>query len=133
LGSFATELLFHSNDYRGIKPGKSTLQDAIRILGNFNEVVPTPNGHNYRFPTAIINMSGKDGVHINTIIIDRDNEYVCPNGLRLGDRTSKLVNRLAEAIHREGTSFDESTGIFYYTDEDSIRRIVLTYVTKRIE
>ncbi|MGA7881199.1 MAG: hypothetical protein WBL40_01015 [Terrimicrobiaceae bacterium] len=128
LGScFATELLFHSNDYRGIKPGKSTLEDAIRILGNYREVVPTPNGYNYRFPTAIINIGGEDRVHINTIIIDGDTEYVCPKGLSLGDRVSKLVNRLTEAIHREGTSFDEITGIFYCTDEGSIRRIVLMY------
>jgi hypothetical protein len=119
----------YESEYRGIKPGSSRLEDAIRILGDYSEMVPTPNGHNYRFPTAIVNVSSS--LHINSVIIDRDASYRCPSGIRLGDSKSSVANGLPSALEHGGTFIDMETGITYEATGGKVERIILAYELRK--
>ena len=128
---FAQEVVKHTNSYRGITPGICTLADAVSILGDYSEAIATPNGHNYRFSKVLINISGADRVYINTVIIDRDHDYVSPHGLRIGDSLSKLRTALPDADYGEASFFDGRSGLTYWIKEGRIDRIVLPAATKK--
>jgi hypothetical protein len=119
------ETVQYQNEYRGIKPGLSMLEDAVRILGDYSAAIPTPNGHNYRFPTAIVNISGS--VHVNSVTIDQDASYSCPHGIKLGDSESSVEERLPNALVRDGIFIDMDTGITYEVAGGKVERIILAY------
>jgi hypothetical protein len=117
------ETVKYESEYSGVKPGRSGLEDAIRILGDYSEVTPTPNGHNYRFSTAIVNVS--DSGYINSVIIDGDASYRCPSGIMLGDSESSVASRLPSALEHGGTFIDMETGITYEARGGKVERIIL--------
>jgi hypothetical protein len=116
---FGNPILF-DNNYEGVRPGKSTLQDVQHLLGKPLRVIPTPNGHNYRYEKAIINISGYDLLHVNTIIIDNDFSYKCPNGFKIGDTIANTKKETGTC-----TFFDNKNGVIYWLNDKKIVKIVL--------
>lgn len=118
-----------SNVYRGLKPGRSTLKDALVALGRCLSSQATSNGRNYRFTRAMVNISGPDRVRINTISVDRDAAYRTRAGIRLGDTIASLRRRLPRRKEKAGAPFiyDDHEGVFYWHDGKRIRSITLAY------
>jgi len=120
-------IAYFENDYMGLKPGYSTLEDIKNILGKLKEVEKTSNGHNYHFEEVIVNISGKDKEHINTISIVSDKSFFCPNGVILGDTIETTQKKLKKYKTGKRYLYDNTSGIFYWHDAQRITKIVLVY------
>jgi hypothetical protein len=130
-GSSVPRPISHEHNYRGIKPGTSTREDTVRILGRYSEIEETINRRSCRFEQVIINIRGRDRVHINTITIDRDPKYRSPSGLKVGDPVSALSEAFPSGEVDTNVLFDDTRGIFYWTDGQRIEKIVLAAATKK--
>ena len=90
------KVAFFENNYKEIRPGNSTLKDAIEILGREpNKIEKTSSGDNYYFENIIINISGIDQEHINTISFLRGSGYICPNGIAIGESVESAKSKIS--------------------------------------
>jgi hypothetical protein len=121
------EVAYFENEYLGLKPGYSTLEDSIRVLGEPQKVEKTINGHNYFFKEVIINISGADRKHINTISVVNDKSFSCPNRIRLGDTVEAARRRIKRNEEGKGYLYDSTKGIVYWHDGKAVTIIVLAY------
>lgn len=120
------ELLYFNNNYKGLRPGKTTFNETIQILGKPIRIEKTANGANYQFQGVVVNFSGQDRDKINTININNDFYYVCPNGIRLNDDVRRVKDVLRQPIP-ESAFYDNRNGIFYWHNGKHITKIVLAY------
>jgi len=124
-------MAFHHNDYHGIQPGKTTLEEVVSILGPYLEVQETPNGHNFRFQNVIVNFSGLDRTVVNTLTIDRDHDYVSSRGIRLGDPVSSLDQFRHNGKYVPIVVVDPTSGVHYWNNGEIVTEIVLVNWTLR--
>lgn len=115
----------YTNNYRGVYTGISSLFDTFRQLGTPIKVERAGGGYKYRFKKVDVTFAGKENARVNTIIIDKDYQYVDPNGVKMGD---KIENVTRKTSVKKGNRYmaDKSNGIIYWHDGKNITRIVLT-------
>lgn len=121
------ELAYFENDYKGLKPGYSNLNDAISVLGEPKEIEETKNGHNYHFEEVVVNISGRDKEHINTIWIVSDSLFSCPKGVVLGDTVEAAQRKVKKFKSGKKYIYDNTNGIIYWHNGNIITKIVLAY------
>ncbi len=122
------EVAFFENNYKGLRPGNSTLKDAIEILGREpNKIEKTSNGSNYHFENIIINISGIDQEHINTISFLIGSGYTCPNEIAVGESVESAKSKISMYKITKNSLYDTDKGIFYWYDKNGINKIVLVY------
>ena len=118
-------LLYFDNEYNGLKPGSSTLEDVLEELGEPHEVRPAGGGKNYFFEKVVVNFAG-DNTTINTISVFNDPSYRCPNGIGVNDGIESVREKLGdEAV--EKVFYDDTKGIFYWHDGEKVQKITLAH------
>jgi hypothetical protein len=113
----------YTNNYKGIYTGISTVKDVYQEMGKPIKIMPAGKGKNYRYKKIIVNFPGMKNPKINTIIIDKDYEYVDENGLRIGNNIEKVRKKFGNG--KNNTISDKKHGIIYWHDGKKIKRIVL--------
>ena len=112
----------YTNNYKGIYTGISTIDDMYRELGQPVRIKKTGKGKNYRYKKVIINFPGMKNPKVNTIIIDKDYDYVDENGFRIGSTIKKVRNKLGNGSKK--TISDKKNGIIYWHDGKKVTKIV---------
>ena len=119
--------LTFDNQYKGLKPGHSTLADVFDKLGEPISKKKTSNGMNYYFKEVKVNFSGKNKKYLNTLTITADFSYICPNGVQLNENIVSVRNKLKESRKTSTWFYDNKQGIFYWHDGEKITKLVLAY------
>ena len=114
----------YTNNYKGVYTGISSLLDTFRQLGTPIKVEKAGKGYKYRFEKVDVTFGGKEDARVNTIIIDKDYQYIDPNGFKLGDRIAAVKARV-EGEYGGKTIIDYNNGIVYWHDGEVIKIIVL--------
>ena len=120
-----------NNQYNGLRPGYSTIDEVFSLQGAPTEIKNTRNGKNYIFKDITVNFSGRDKEHINTIIIRSDYNYICPNGIKLKEDIKTAKIKLKQYRERHNCLYDFLNGIFYWHNGNNITKIVLAYEAKK--
>jgi hypothetical protein len=105
----------YKHNYNGLTTGVTTKEQMIEILGEPQSSKNSSGGLHALYPKITVTFDA-ERAGINTIIIQKDAEYRCPNGFKLGDDASAL-KQLPEATTRfsPGVTVDRKNGICYWT------------------
>ncbi len=114
----------YTNNYKGVYTGISSLLDTFRQLGTPIKVETAGKGYKYRFEKVDVTFGGKENARVNTIIIDKDYQYIDPNGFKLGDKITAVKARFG-GKPGGNTVTDHNNGIIYWHNGEVIKRIVL--------
>ncbi len=118
----SNEIIEYHNEYKGLIVTKSTLTDAISVLGNPVKMGQVSKTVRYRFKGVDITAYSDTGL-INSIII-YDKLYVDDNGISVGNNFDS-VKQLPEIKILTTTIFDPKNGIVYWFNENRVTKIVL--------
>ena len=113
----------YTNNYKGIYTGISTIDDMYREMGQPVRLKKAGKGKNYRYKKVIINFPGMKNPKVNTIIIDKDYNYLDENGFKIGSSIKKVRGKLGNGS--KNTISDKKNGIIYWHDGKRVKRIVL--------
>ena len=115
LCSFATAGIRFS--YRGLNPGISTINDAMRILGKPTSKILAGDKTIYKYPFVTVT-SQKRSEKIESIFVD-DPNFRDVNGFGIGMRQTSISEALK--VNPVGNTIaDKTNGIFYILNEDGI-------------
>lgn len=117
---------YFDHNYKGVNPGFSSLETVYKQLGKPLRVEPAGGGSNYVYNKVIVNFPGGNEPKVNTIIIFNDNEYIDPNGFKLGDDIANIISSIG-AEYDKNTLTDIKKGVIYWHNGKSVNRIVLPY------
>ncbi len=123
------EIIEYHNEYKGLIVTKSTLKDAVSILGKPNKIGKINKTAKYRFKGVDITVYSDTGL-INSIII-YDQLYVDNNGISVGSEFD-LVKKLSDIKIIGETIFDQKNGIVYWFKTNLVTKIVLVSRAKKI-
>lgn len=113
----------YRNNYNGIYTGLSTVNDVIRKMGKPIRIENAGMGKNYRYEKVIINFAKSSKPKVNTIIIDRDYNYIDKNCFKIGSSIDNVRDKLGKREYK--TISDKKKGIVYWHDGEKVTKIVL--------
>lgn len=112
------------NEYRGIVPGKSTYSDIYSVLGQPLSVVNNGNNVKYIFEKVEVTIQNETQ-QVNTIIINKDNDYMDKNGVMLGDSKINFDRKTKKKIGDKHVTGDCRHGYNYWFKDGKVEKIVL--------
>jgi hypothetical protein len=131
--SHSSEIVFYTNEYRGLLTGESTVAEVFKMLGEPESKQETKNGKNFSFDQVRVNFSGEDRTRINSIVVYSDQNYTTKSGVGLGTRVSELKQKVPRIFQHEDYFVDFEEGICFETDGETVREIVLTRALRKIQ